>query len=163
MDKRISDYDAAAAATSGSANRDEMIAVAAYFRAERRGFAPGDSKADWLAAEAEIDRLLNTKSVVSESAAKARQKFQRQLSTQLKDWDAKVDDWMAMAGKAKAKTRTEMQKQLDTFAAQRTAAEQKLAELRAQSGDAWEDMKDGAEKTWQEMRTTVDRIAARFK
>jgi len=163
MDKRITDYDVAAAATSGSSNRDEMIAVAAYFRAEQRGFAPGDPQADWLAAAAEIDRLLAMEAGGNDAAAKAKQKFQRQLTAQLKEWDAKVDHWMAMTAKAKAKTRSEIQKQIDTFAAQRAAAEQKLSELRGQSGDAWEDMKDGAEKTWQEMRTTVDRIAARFK
>ena len=38
--------------------REGMIATAAYFRAERRSFAPGDELADWLAAEAEIDRTL---------------------------------------------------------------------------------------------------------
>jgi len=32
---------------------DEMIAVAAYFRAEQRGFAPGDDLDDWFQAEAE--------------------------------------------------------------------------------------------------------------
>jgi hypothetical protein len=31
------------------------IALAAYYRAERRGFAPGYEVEDWLAAEAEID------------------------------------------------------------------------------------------------------------
>ena len=30
------------------------IAEAAYYRAERRGFAPGQEMDDWLAAEAEI-------------------------------------------------------------------------------------------------------------
>lgn len=35
-----------------------MIARAAYYRAERRGFAPGEEVGDWLAAEAEIDRAL---------------------------------------------------------------------------------------------------------
>jgi hypothetical protein len=33
-----------------------MIAEAAYFRAERRGFAPGHVIEDWLEAEAEIER-----------------------------------------------------------------------------------------------------------
>ena len=32
------------------------IARAAYFRAERRGFAPGRELEDWLAAEAELKR-----------------------------------------------------------------------------------------------------------
>ncbi|GIL05732.1 MAG: hypothetical protein AMXMBFR72_16950 [Betaproteobacteria bacterium] len=35
-----------------------MIAQAAYFRAEQRGFASGAELQDWLAAEAEIDRAL---------------------------------------------------------------------------------------------------------
>jgi hypothetical protein len=40
------------------AERHTMIGVAAYYRAERRGFAPGGAEADWLEAEADIDRLL---------------------------------------------------------------------------------------------------------
>jgi hypothetical protein len=35
-----------------------MVAEAAYFHAERRGFAPGNEVEDWLRAEAEIERLL---------------------------------------------------------------------------------------------------------
>ncbi|HEY8507133.1 MAG TPA: DUF2934 domain-containing protein [Steroidobacteraceae bacterium] len=33
---------------------------AAYFRAERRGFAPGHELDDWLAAEREIDQLITS-------------------------------------------------------------------------------------------------------
>ncbi len=38
--------------------RYRMIAEAAYFLAEKRGFVGGDVAEDWLAAEAEIDRIL---------------------------------------------------------------------------------------------------------
>jgi len=38
--------------------RDWLIAEAAYFRAEKRGFAPGHETEDWLAAEAEVDARL---------------------------------------------------------------------------------------------------------
>jgi hypothetical protein len=38
--------------------REIMIARAAYYIAERRGFEPGGELDDWLAAEHEIDRLL---------------------------------------------------------------------------------------------------------
>lgn len=38
--------------------RAHYIEVAAFYIAERRGFAPGNPTEDWLAAEAEIDRLL---------------------------------------------------------------------------------------------------------
>jgi Protein of unknown function (DUF2934) len=35
--------------------RAALIAEAAYFRAQKRGFAPGHETEDWLAAEAEVD------------------------------------------------------------------------------------------------------------
>lgn len=38
--------------------RQRMIATAAYYRAELRGFAPGCEVEDWCAAEAEIDQRL---------------------------------------------------------------------------------------------------------
>jgi hypothetical protein len=37
--------------------RRRRIEEAAYFRAERRGFAPGSELLDWLAAEAELDAV----------------------------------------------------------------------------------------------------------
>nr|VFK50302.1 MAG: Protein of unknown function (DUF2934) [Candidatus Kentron sp. TUN]VFK51422.1 MAG: Protein of unknown function (DUF2934) [Candidatus Kentron sp. TUN]VFK58007.1 MAG: Protein of unknown function (DUF2934) [Candidatus Kentron sp. TUN] len=41
--------------------RWNMIAVAAYYRAEERGFIGGNPAEDWIAAEKEIDTLLNGK------------------------------------------------------------------------------------------------------
>lgn len=42
----------------GPEKRAALIAEAAYFRAERRGFAPGHETEDWLAAENDIDSRL---------------------------------------------------------------------------------------------------------
>jgi hypothetical protein len=39
-------------------DRYRMIAEAAYFRAERRGFVAGNELQDWLDAEIEVDQLL---------------------------------------------------------------------------------------------------------
>jgi len=39
--------------------REEMIAVAAYFRAERRGFGPGHELEDWCEAAVAIDQMLD--------------------------------------------------------------------------------------------------------
>ncbi len=44
--------------TGDGVDREEMISVAAYYRAEHRGFAGDDSLSDWLGAEAEIDSML---------------------------------------------------------------------------------------------------------
>jgi len=52
-------------ATAGNSQTDfsederrRMIAEAAYFRAAGRGFAPGGELEDWLAAQREVDALL---------------------------------------------------------------------------------------------------------
>ena len=51
-----------AATPATAVSEDErrgMIALAAYLRAESRGFAPGGEAEDWIAAEKEIDALLS--------------------------------------------------------------------------------------------------------
>lgn len=45
---------AGAPATAGGPDRAELVRLAAYFRAERRGFSPGYEVEDWLAAELEV-------------------------------------------------------------------------------------------------------------
>lgn len=40
--------------------RHQMIATAAYYRAERRGFQGGSPVDDWIEAEAEIDASLGS-------------------------------------------------------------------------------------------------------
>jgi Protein of unknown function (DUF2934) len=41
--------------------RHALIAKAAYYRAQRRGFRPGHELDDWLAAETEVDRQLRAR------------------------------------------------------------------------------------------------------
>ncbi|HTX06777.1 MAG TPA: DUF2934 domain-containing protein [Steroidobacteraceae bacterium] len=45
------------ARTSDPVRRHAMIAEGAYYRAQRRGFAPGHELDDWLEAEADLARL----------------------------------------------------------------------------------------------------------
>ena len=40
------------------ATRYEMIATAAYYLAEQRGFSPGNELTDWLSAEAAVEAQL---------------------------------------------------------------------------------------------------------
>ncbi len=45
--------------------RRALIAKAAYYRAENRGFAAGQEAEDWLAAEREVDTALTMGAVAS--------------------------------------------------------------------------------------------------
>jgi len=63
-DNKVAEQRAATAQSDATAlsevarfeeERRRMIAEAAYYLAERRGFAPGHEEDDWLQAEAQID------------------------------------------------------------------------------------------------------------
>lgn len=47
-----------AGATPSAIAREQMVAVAAYYRALRRNFEPGHELEDWLEAEAEVEATL---------------------------------------------------------------------------------------------------------
>ena len=48
----------AAGPSISAQERERFVAQAAYFRAEKRGFAPGYELQDWVEAEAEVLRLI---------------------------------------------------------------------------------------------------------
>jgi len=57
--RRIKDISVSITVTSRHReDRHASIALAAYFRSESRGFAPGHEVEDWLAAEEEVDQRL---------------------------------------------------------------------------------------------------------
>jgi hypothetical protein len=63
--------------------RSRMISVAAYYRAEHRGFCCGDELSDWLDAEAEIEPRLQQHGGYPEPDTK--QVFLQRLEAQLMD------------------------------------------------------------------------------
>lgn len=51
--------------TLNAEERYRMIAVAAYYRAEKRGFIGGDPAQDWTDAETEVERLIGKSMIVT--------------------------------------------------------------------------------------------------
>ena len=56
--KRAAETGKDATPTITAEERQRLIARVAYFRAEKRGFAPGCELQDWVEAEAEVLRLI---------------------------------------------------------------------------------------------------------
>lgn len=139
--------------------RYQMIAEAAYFRAQRQGFC-GNPAQDWLEAEVEIDQLLLQS---GQAELSPKQIFQKKLETQLQELDTLLDNLKLQASLGKAELRTELEKQLELLGQKRSAAQAKLNELSRRTEGAWEDLKGGAEKTWEDMRQTLNQIAERFR
>lgn len=136
--------------------RHQMIATTAYYRAERRGFNGGDPSIDWHEAEMEIERTLQGSAEVDEDKDIVR------LETLLTEWDVQFRELNDKVVKAKAQTRAEYQKQLQTIADKRVAISDKLKDLRRHTGEAWNDLKSAIENTWDDMRHEIELVASRF-
>ncbi len=65
---------AASPTTLTALDRRQMVEMAAYFRAERRGFEAGHEAEDWLAAEAEVDAQLAAIPVRKKPASRPRKR-----------------------------------------------------------------------------------------
>jgi hypothetical protein len=129
--------------------RRQMIAEAAYFRAERRGFNGGDPVADWIDAEADVDERLRQvdQSYLLESfeqgitaATTAVSSLKRKVST--------------AAGGARAG----LQRDVDQLVQLRDVLRGKAKVLRAQGARAGEVAVHQAEKAWDELANAMRRL-----
>jgi hypothetical protein len=86
-----------AALSAEERERMEEIAVAAYFRAEKRGFAPGSEIGDWLAAEREIADRLDAHERLLERLRRERDELRVQIHLARldvrKEWDELERKW----------------------------------------------------------------------
>jgi hypothetical protein len=128
--------------------RRERIAVAAYLRAERRGFKDGDPIADWLEAEAEVDGEL----AGSDALTRLEQRIAF-ANRELGALKARVSEIKNEARVKLAQDLTKLTKLCDGF-------EGKVELLRRQGEHAGEKAKHQAEKAWQQVSHALERIAA---
>lgn len=139
-----------------------MIAEAAYYHAEHRGFQESDPIADWVEAEKEIDAML-CRTPTPNKEKTAKEVFEDHLETQLKEWDKQISGWKRKAKKVDGDIRHHIDAQLEMHRAQRVTAQNQLKELRQSGAHGWEEIKGGAENVWKEIHLTIQRIAEHFR
>jgi TolA-binding protein len=142
--------------------RDKMIAEAAYFRAQQRGFRGGDPAVDWLEAEREVDEKLATSAPGEEKPSSVAALVQ-QLEARIRSLDEDIAPLKERAREVGADVRQEIEKELERLKPLRAAAEQRLVELRGRSEVALEEVKKGADRAWEEISTAVKGITNRIK
>jgi poly(hydroxyalkanoate) granule-associated protein len=113
------------------------------------------SKANGAKRRAQVGRL--TETVVAK-----KESYQKKLETQLKDWDAQIDQLTAKAKKAKGDAQLKVQGEIDSLRSQRAALQNQFDELRNRGEEAWEDLKEGVEKAWSDINDALGKAANHF-
>ncbi|MBW4054689.1 MAG: DUF2934 domain-containing protein [Proteobacteria bacterium] len=140
------------------AERYRMTAEAAYFSAEKRGFADGEMVNDWLQAEAEMDCLLQQQ----EHELPEKKAYLEKLEASYRDLDARHETLKKAAHDA-GTAKTEIREEIEALAGKRAEFELILKDLRQHTGDTWQDLKLMAENAWKELQEAFHSIVARMK
>ena len=140
-----------------SDERQRMIAEAAYFRAEHRGFRGGDPLEDWLQAEAEIDRM----SVRDREPAGVF--LAEQLTTRLREWDSDFARLSAKACEVSTTVRAELERELERLKPLRRNAGKALEEARQRGGQAIDDLRALSERVRNELADGLESLVKRLR
>jgi multidrug resistance efflux pump len=92
-----------------------------------------------------------------------REEYQGKMEAQLSEWGVELDKWKARADKAAADTRQGYYDQIEALRAKQASMQAKLQELKASGDDAWGDLKEGLDHSWNQVRDSFNKAAARFK
>ena len=141
-----------------AAERYRMTAEAAYFCAEKRGFADSEMVNDWLQAEAGIDCLLQQQA----QELPEKKAYLEKLEASYRDWDARHETLKKAANEA-GTAKTEIREEIEALAGKRAEFELILKDLRQHTGDTWQDLKLMAENAWKELQEAFHSIVARMK
>ena len=89
--------------------------------------------------------------------------YKQKMSAQLNEWGAQVNLLEAKLENLGADMRIKRTEELQMLRAKQRAATDKMKELGAASGAAWEQVKDTADKIWDEMKAGLAAVQEKFK
>lgn len=166
--------------TVSARRRREMIAEAAYYRAEKRGFTGGDPIADWVAAEAEVDALLpagRTPRAAPRAPAKAQraaakagaasQHLAQELAERLEEAATAATRGLAALRRKLARItgagRRDFELDVERLAALRDRVRASLKELSEQGEGASREARKRAETVRVEAAAALERVAQKLR
>ncbi|GJL79191.1 MAG: hypothetical protein NPINA01_21800 [Nitrospinaceae bacterium] len=92
-----------------------------------------------------------------------KEAYLQKFRAQLDEWDAEIQKLKARAQKASAELKIDYKEDLEEMRAKQEVARKKLDELTHSGDEAWEDLKDGMEKAWNDLGAAVKSAISRFK
>ncbi len=96
-------------------------------------------------------------------ATEDRERHLEKLEARLKDWGEEVDKVRAKADRLGAEARARYRGQIEDLKARQEAARKKLRELAKAGGEAWDDVKSGADAALEELKKGVEAAVAKMK
>lgn len=89
--------------------------------------------------------------------------YKQKMAAQLKEWDAQINLLEAKMENVGADMKVKRARELHELRAKQQAASEKMKELGKASGEAWEQVKETADKIWDDLKIGVADAHSKFK
>ena len=96
-------------------------------------------------------------------AAKSKDEFVAEAKQRLAEMDQKIEEWEAESKPVAEDARTKWEHEREVLRERRTQMQQELDKLKNASGDAWQDMKQGATAEWKELADAFRKAEVHIK
>jgi hypothetical protein len=93
-----------------------------------------------------------------ESGETSREKVLAKMEEKLKAWGSDIEKFRGKTDKFGTKARGKIQDQAEDLRARQEMARQKLQEMKKAGGEAWEDLRAGAEAAMDDLRKAVENV-----
>jgi hypothetical protein len=92
-----------------------------------------------------------------------KKSYLQKMTDQLKQWDIKIAELKGKADKTEAESRAEFLSQIDVLHGKKKSVQDKLKQLQEAGDGAWDEMKNGLERSWTEFKGAFTKASAKFK
>jgi hypothetical protein len=89
--------------------------------------------------------------------------YREKIESQLKEWKAKIGMLESKASKLPSEAKTNLKKEIEELREKKSVVKEKWIELQKTGEDTWDRMKDGVEKSADELKKALEKVVARFK
>ena len=94
---------------------------------------------------------------------KIQDSYKEKMSAQLKAWSAQIDVLEAKVESANAELKVKRAEAIRDLRIKQNAASAKMAELNSATGEAWEKVKETADRVWDDLKTGLAAAHDKFK
>jgi hypothetical protein len=108
-------------------------------------------------------RLRVAQSAMAGDLAEGRDEFADAVEDELERWDAYIERLQAQAALRAASARAQAEAEIRDLRRRRNAVTERLAEVRAASGEAWDEEKQRLVEERDELERKADEMSARFR
>lgn len=99
----------------------------------------------------------------AEALRQQREEYRKKINTDLERLDDQLKTWKEKANQAKGDARVRMQKQVADLEVKRDKLRERVKDLKADSKNAWEEMKTGIDKAATDLQGAFDKAKDEFK